>query len=47
MAINGRQRYGGYATLMGLIKNPELFKCGIEWSGITDINLWFSARRAT
>ncbi|MES2106073.1 MAG: prolyl oligopeptidase family serine peptidase [Pseudomonadota bacterium] len=31
--------YGGYATLMGLIKNPELFRCGIDWVGVTDINL--------
>jgi dipeptidyl aminopeptidase/acylaminoacyl peptidase len=29
--------YGGYATLMGLAKNPELFQCGVEWAGVTDI----------
>lgn len=34
--------YGGYATLMGLIKNPEIFRCGVEWAGVTDINLMFS-----
>jgi len=34
--------YGGYATLMGLIKNPELFRCGVEWAGVTDINMMFS-----
>ncbi|MDB5935818.1 MAG: prolyl oligopeptidase family protein, partial [Massilia sp.] len=34
--------YGGYATLMGLIKDPELFKCGIDWVGVTDINLLYS-----
>ncbi|MES2263861.1 MAG: S9 family peptidase [Pseudomonadota bacterium] len=33
--------YGGYATLMGLIKNPELFKCGINWAGVTDIELLY------
>ncbi|MFZ6862886.1 alpha/beta fold hydrolase [Undibacterium sp. Ji67W] len=33
--------YGGYATLMGLAKNPELFKCGFEWIGVTDLNLLF------
>jgi acetyl esterase/lipase len=33
--------YGGYATLMGLINNPELFKCGINWVGATDINLLY------
>jgi dipeptidyl aminopeptidase/acylaminoacyl peptidase len=33
--------YGGYATLMGLIKDPELFKCGIDWVGVTDIELLY------
>ncbi|MFZ6645654.1 alpha/beta fold hydrolase [Undibacterium sp. TJN25] len=33
--------YGGYATLMGLIRNPELFRCGIDWVGVTDINLLY------
>ncbi|MCU6496284.1 prolyl oligopeptidase family serine peptidase [Rugamonas sp. A1-17] len=31
--------YGGYATLMGLINDPDLYKCGIDWAGVTDINL--------
>ena len=31
--------YGGYSTLMGLLNDPELFKCGINWVGVTDINL--------
>jgi dipeptidyl aminopeptidase/acylaminoacyl peptidase len=35
--------YGGYATLMGLAKNPELFRCGVEWVGVTDINLMFKS----
>ena len=34
--------YGGYATLMGLIKNPEIFRCGVEWAGVTDSGLMFS-----
>jgi dipeptidyl aminopeptidase/acylaminoacyl peptidase len=34
--------YGGYATLMGLINNHELYQCGIDWVGVTDINLLFS-----
>lgn len=34
--------YGGYATLMGLIRNPELFRCGFEWAGVTDIDLMYS-----
>ncbi len=33
--------YGGYATMMGLVNNPELFRCGINWVGVTDIGLWF------
>ena len=33
--------YGGYATLMGLIKDPDLFKCGIDWVGVTDIELLY------
>ncbi|MEB0138120.1 MULTISPECIES: alpha/beta hydrolase family protein [unclassified Undibacterium] len=33
--------YGGYATLMGLIKEPELYRCGISWVGVTDINYLF------
>jgi len=31
--------YGGYATLMGLIRYPELYRCGFEWVGVTDIDL--------
>ncbi|WP_256078005.1 S9 family peptidase [Massilia sp. YIM B04103] len=34
--------YGGYATLMGLARNPELFKCGVNWIGVTDIQLMYS-----
>lgn len=34
--------YGGYATLMGLAQNPELFRCGINWVGVTDIELMYS-----
>jgi dipeptidyl aminopeptidase/acylaminoacyl peptidase len=34
--------YGGYATLMGLIRNPEIFRCGFEWVGVTDIDLMYS-----
>lgn len=31
--------YGGYATLMGLVNDPDLYKCGINWVGVTDIGL--------
>jgi dipeptidyl aminopeptidase/acylaminoacyl peptidase len=34
--------YGGYATLMGLAKDPGLYKCGIDWLGVTDINLLYT-----
>lgn len=34
--------YGGYATLMGLINDPDIFKCGVAWVGVTDINLLYS-----
>ncbi|MBO9686586.1 MAG: S9 family peptidase [Mitsuaria chitosanitabida] len=33
--------YGGYATLMGMIKDPAQYKCGISWVGVTDIDLLF------
>jgi dipeptidyl aminopeptidase/acylaminoacyl peptidase len=33
--------YGGYAAMMGLIRDPEVFKCGVSWSGITDIAAMF------
>lgn len=31
--------YGGYAAMMGLIKDPDLYKCGINWVGVADIPL--------
>ena len=34
--------YGGYATLMGLIRYPEMYRCGIDWVGVTDIELMYS-----
>lgn len=33
--------YGGYATLMGLVNDPDLYKCGVSWAGVTDINLLY------
>jgi dienelactone hydrolase len=36
--------YGGYATLMGLVNNPELFKCGINYVGVTDITALFNGQ---
>ncbi|MDO8439315.1 MAG: prolyl oligopeptidase family serine peptidase [Telluria sp.] len=34
--------YGGYAALMGLVNDPGLFKCGINWVGVTDIELMYN-----
>jgi dipeptidyl aminopeptidase/acylaminoacyl peptidase len=34
--------YGGYAVLMGLVNDPDLYKCGVEWAGVTDINLLYN-----
>nr|WP_161024507.1 alpha/beta fold hydrolase [Pseudoduganella guangdongensis]MYN01492.1 alpha/beta fold hydrolase [Pseudoduganella guangdongensis] len=34
--------YGGYAALMGLVNDPDIFKCGVSWVGVTDINLLYS-----
>ena len=35
--------YGGYAALMGVLKDPQLFRCAINWVGVTDINLLYDA----
>ena len=34
--------YGGYATMMGLVKEPELYRAGINWVGVTDVELMYS-----
>ncbi|MDD2919181.1 prolyl oligopeptidase family serine peptidase [Rhodoferax sp.] len=34
--------YGGYLTMMGLAKEPSLFRCGINWVGVTDPSFMFS-----
>lgn len=41
IAIAGAS-YGGYATMMGLLKEPELYKAGINWVGVTDIELMYT-----
>lgn len=40
IAIAGAS-YGGYATMMGLVKEPDLYKAGINWVGVTDIELMY------
>ncbi|HLO96740.1 MAG TPA: prolyl oligopeptidase family serine peptidase [Burkholderiaceae bacterium] len=34
--------YGGYMTMMGLVKEPKLYKCGINWIGVTDPSFMFT-----
>jgi len=34
--------YGGYMTMMGLAKEPSLFRCGINWIGVTDPSFMFT-----
>lgn len=38
MVIAGAS-YGGYAAMMGLVKEPDLYRAGINWVGVTDIEL--------
>jgi len=33
--------YGGYMTMMGLAKEPQLYRCGINWVGVTDPELMY------
>jgi dipeptidyl aminopeptidase/acylaminoacyl peptidase len=34
--------YGGYAALWGVIKTPELYKCGVSFAGISDLASYVS-----
>ena len=34
--------YGGYAAMWGLVKTPELYRCGITLSGVSDIGEMFT-----
>ena len=34
--------YGGYASLWGLIKEPDLYQCAISWVGVTDLSYLYS-----
>lgn len=33
--------YGGYATLMGLVRYPDLYRCGVAFAAVTDIDLMY------
>ena len=41
MCIYGAS-YGGYAAMQALVKTPELFQCGINFVGVTDLQLFHS-----
>lgn len=34
--------YGGYAALMGAIREPELYRCAVTYVGVTDLELMYS-----
>jgi dipeptidyl aminopeptidase/acylaminoacyl peptidase len=36
--------YGGYSALMGLARNPELYRCGVALAAPTDLDLIYTAR---
>ena len=33
--------YGGYATLMGVLRDDKLWRCGVAWMAVTDIGLMY------
>jgi len=37
--------YGGYAAMMGLVRHPELYACAVNYVGVTDLDLLYSAHR--
>lgn len=41
IAIYGKS-YGGYATLAGITFTPELYACGIDYVGISNILTWLN-----
>jgi dienelactone hydrolase len=34
--------YGGYAAMMGLVREPDLYQCAVNWVGVTDPALMYS-----
>jgi dipeptidyl aminopeptidase/acylaminoacyl peptidase len=34
--------YGGYAALMGVVKDGDLYQCAVDWAGVTDIKLMYN-----
>jgi dipeptidyl aminopeptidase/acylaminoacyl peptidase len=39
--------YGGYATMAGLTFTPDLYKCGVNVVGVTDVGLLFTSMPTT
>ncbi len=35
--------YGGYAAMMGVARDPDVFRCAVNYVGVTDLNLLMSA----
>ncbi|MDF1798771.1 MAG: prolyl oligopeptidase family serine peptidase, partial [Planctomycetota bacterium] len=35
--------YGGYATLSGITKTPELYRCAVDYVGVSSIFSWLEA----
>jgi acetyl esterase/lipase len=35
--------YGGYAALMGVVNDPDLYRCAIDWAGVTDLQLMYNS----
>ena len=35
--------YGGYATLSGITKTPELYRCAVDYVGVSSIFTWLEA----
>lgn len=42
IAIYGAS-HGGYATLMGLVKTPDLYACGVNYVGVSNIFTFFDS----
>jgi dipeptidyl aminopeptidase/acylaminoacyl peptidase len=34
--------YGGFAALMGLVRDPDLYRCAVAWVAVTDLDMLYS-----
>jgi dipeptidyl aminopeptidase/acylaminoacyl peptidase len=34
--------YGGYAALMGILNDPDIFQCAVDFAGVTDFELFYN-----